>query len=81
MMADASIRATNATAFEECHLLAISKKAYEGLLKAQLRTDKRSKFLFLSSLPVLAPLHTFALESLCLRLSEKELSYGQALFE
>jgi CRP-like cAMP-binding protein len=80
MMGETSIRVTSAVAVEEGHLLALSKQAYEVLLKAQLRTDNRSKFLFLSSLPVLAPLHPFALESLCLQMTEREVGYGQVLF-
>ncbi len=62
-------------------MLAISKKAYDCLLKAQLKTDSRSKFLFLSSIPQLAPLPSSSLEAITLRLKERTLCYGQSLFE
>jgi hypothetical protein len=81
MLGETSLRATNALAVEECHLLAISRKAYDCLLKAQLRTDNRSKFLFLSSIPQLAPLHSLPLETITISMRERALSYGQPLFE
>jgi hypothetical protein len=61
MMSEVSLRATNAIAMEECHFLSISKKAYDYLLTAQMRTDNRSKFLFLSSIPQLASLRSINL--------------------
>lgn len=61
MMGDKSIRATNAIAVDDCKLLAVNKKTYDLLSKAQLKTDNRSKYTFLASLPIFKHLQTFSL--------------------
>jgi CRP-like cAMP-binding protein len=50
------------------------------LLKAQLRTEHRSKYLFLAGLPIFQHLRSFVVESLALLFEEEELRYGQVLF-
>jgi hypothetical protein len=80
MMGEKSIRATNAIAVDACNMLAVSKKTYDLLSKAQLKTDNRSKYAFLSSLPIFQHLHPFSLESISLLMTEAELTYGQVLF-
>lgn len=79
-LGDLSRRGTNATAKEVSHLMVIRKQNWDYLSKVQVKSDSKSKYEFLASLPFFKLLYRYSLEAITYFIEEKKLGYNHVLF-
>jgi hypothetical protein len=79
-MGESNRRGTNSLAKEVCHLLIIKKQNFGTLSNAHTKSENKTKYELLSSLPLFKLLYRYTLESIIYLLEEVKVGYNNIVY-